>query len=189
MHIIYLASSVFLLLPLLIDSFPNTPPTWPSSLGDSLVDSPSKRTLAQAPSEPILQIANATQVLPTSPLSPETPYTVEGTPVILNIATRDPLIPKIYLFASLTSVLRTIAPNVQDKPDDQIPGNRYVAYSRSSASGVGFVYIGTAAPRWLTWQELSWTLQVCFLSSAGSLGSFRALAGWARLSAVWRLHI
>ena len=56
-----------------------------------------------------------------------------------------------------------MSPEVRDTPDGRIPHNRFSYHD--IVSGVAVAYLGYVDSRWLTWQQLSWTL-------AGLLGFF-----------------
>jgi len=109
----------------------------------------------QATNASILQLSNATYPPPPPLLWNEIRYKVADAPVELHVSFLDPPIPKIYLDAFLTTVLRRIAPDVKGHPDDGIPGDRYL-YHQSAITNAGILY---ADGQW-TWQILSWTLQV-----------------------------
>lgn len=103
----------------------------------------------------IPQLSNATDPPPPSSLLNDIRYKVADAPVELHVSFLDPPIPKIYLDAFLTTVLRRIAPDVKGRPNDEIPDDRYL-YHESAITNAGVLY---ADGQW-SWQILSWTLQV-----------------------------
>ncbi len=147
-------SLLFVYLLFLIYCLPGAPSAWlRSPRGDD-----TKRAHNLTFSDPILQLLNTTQIPPMLPLLQEIPYKVHGTPVILHITLRDPPIPVLYLNAFLTTVLRQIARKVQTQGDSPTPRDRFMYSDR--ITGAGFAYVGLSELHRITWQMLSWTLEV-----------------------------
>ena len=81
-------------------------------------------------------------------------YHVPNVPVVFEIIFDGPPVPRIYVSAALTTVLRRIAPNVSRDPETPIPGN-YYEY-RDMIINVTFMYLGYSAMHQLTWKQLVW---------------------------------
>lgn len=154
MRIDLFASIIFVHFLLFIHALPSAPHAWLAPPPNGAV----QRALNHPSDNPALRLLNATQTLPISPLLHEIPYNVDGTPVSLHITLRDPPIPVLYLNAFFTTALRRIAPNVQTQGDALIPHNRFMHVDKVTT--VGFAYTGLSDSDRLTWQMLSWTLEV-----------------------------
>lgn len=90
-----------------------------------------------------------------------TSYPVPSTPLTLDFQYPGDSIPFPDLLGSLTTALRQISPNVQQRPHEAIPADGW--NSRGRASGVGFrvvsgIWMGPGDGV-VSWQILSWTLQ------------------------------
>ncbi len=154
MRIDFYTSLFFVHFPLLIQCLPSAPYAWLRSPRGGDINSAHNLTSI----DPVLQLLNTTQITPIFPVLQEILYRVHGTPVILHITLRDPPIPVLYLNAFLTTVLRQIARKVQTQGDSPIPRDRFMYSDR--ITGAGFAYVGLSESHRITWQMLSWTLEV-----------------------------